>query len=258
MNFQRDNEQPVFIIGIKESFLIKALRKKISDSGMESEFVKCEVNAINPILDKAKIIAFYLDNTEHVKTDVLHFVAEHLMDTGIQVALIGERTDTDEAKKYIPLTHILGVFGRPLDTDAFIKAVREQMANLATISSRNSILIVDDDATYMGVIRGWLKDIYNVAMANSGAQAIRYLSINKVDLILLDFEMPVLSGPQVLQMLRSEPDSAKIPVIFLTGRNDRESVMKVVALKPEGYLLKTIQKADLIKELKAFFDAREK
>ena len=90
-------------------------------------------------------------------------------------------------------------------------------------------------------------------MANSGLQAIKWLAKNKVDLILLDHEMPVTTGPQVLEMLRNDPETQSIPVMFLTGKSDKESVMKVVALKPEGYFLKTIQKGELLEKLQEFF-----
>jgi CheY-like chemotaxis protein len=90
-------------------------------------------------------------------------------------------------------------------------------------------------------------------MANSGLQAIKWLGKNSVDLILLDHEMPITSGPQVLEMLRSDEETKDIPVMFLTGKSDKESVMAVVALRPEGYFLKTIQKAELLEKLEEFF-----
>ena len=67
------------------------------------------------------------------------------------------------------------------------------------------------------------------------------------DLVLLDYEMPVCKGNQILEMIRSEPEFADIPVIFLTDRVDRESVEKVLEFKPNGYLSKVL-KPDLIKE----------
>ena len=84
-----------------------------------------------------------------------------------------------------------------------------------------------------------------------------YIADNKPDLILLDYEMPVTSGPQVLEMIRSETKTDTIPVIFLTGKGDRESVMKVVALKPDGYLLKSMEKAALLKSLEEFFEKKK-
>ena len=84
-----------------------------------------------------------------------------------------------------------------------------------------------------------------------------YIADNKPDLILLDYEMPVTSGPQVLEMIRSEMKVGSIPVIFLTGKGDRESVLKVLALKPDGYLLKSMEKAALLKSLEEFFEKKK-
>ncbi len=55
-------------------------------------------------------------------------------------------------------------------------------------------------------------------------------------------------------MLRSEEKTAKIPVIFLTNKRDKESVMNVIDLKPEGYLLKTRGKFALLTQLNEFFE----
>ena len=119
--------------------------------------------------------------------------------------------------------------------------------------AKKKVMIVDDDTEYLALVRDWLKDRYQVFMANSGMQAIKQLGTNKVDLILLDFQMPITSGPKVLEMIRSDTETSSIPVFFLTGRNDKDSVMQVVSLKPEGYLLKTIEKQALLAKLEQFF-----
>ena len=82
---------------------------------------------------------------------------------------------------------------------------------------------------------------------------IAYISKHRPDLVLLDYEMPVTSGPQVLEMLRSDSETSSIPVMFLTGKGDKDSVMAVVSLKPEGYFLKNIQKDELLAKLQEFF-----
>jgi CheY-like chemotaxis protein len=125
------------------------------------------------------------------------------------------------------------------------------------VQRRKSILIVDDDLTFLQMIREWLKDTYRVGMANSGTQAVAWLATNKADLVLLDYDMPVLDGPKVLEMLKSESFSSSTPVMFLTGKNDKESVTNVIALKPADYLLKTISKDKLLSTLDAFFKARK-
>ncbi len=73
------------------------------------------------------------------------------------------------------------------------------------------------------------------------------------DLILLDYEMPDLDGYDVMQWLHGTPQTANIPIIFLTGVNDRESVMRIVKHKPDGYLLKSSRKSELLDALERFF-----
>ena len=150
-------------------------------------------------------------------------------------------------------TLIRECYPRPLDSDRMIKDVAKLMKNGPTVAAKKRVLIVDDDTEYLALVRDWLKDRYQVFMANSGMQAIKSLGANKVDLILLDFQMPITSGPKVLEMIRSDSETASIPVFFLTGRNDKDSVMQVVNLKPEGYLLKTIEKPALLAKLEQFF-----
>ena len=90
-------------------------------------------------------------------------------------------------------------------------------------------------------------------MARSGVQAITWLARNSVDIILLDYEMPVTNGLQVLEMLRSEQFSKDIPIIFLTGKSDKDTIMKVMALKPAGYLLKNVTRFQLLAYLQNYF-----
>lgn len=118
---------------------------------------------------------------------------------------------------------------------------------------REKILIVDDSEFMRAKIKELLKDDYNISEADSSIAAIRSLTVDRPDLILLDYEMPVCDGRQALEMIRSERETADIPVIFLTARGDRESVKKVTALKPKGYLLKTLPDKEIKKSIDSFF-----
>jgi DNA-binding NarL/FixJ family response regulator len=77
-------------------------------------------------------------------------------------------------------------------------------------------------------------------------------SPNKPDLVLLDYEMPVCNGKQTLEMLRSAKEFAKIPVIFLTGRDDPQLVRELLSLKPAGYLLKYLKPDEIKEKIDAF------
>lgn len=119
--------------------------------------------------------------------------------------------------------------------------------------SRKKVLIVDDSIFLRERIHQLLAEKYDVFEADSSISAIKNLTINRPDLILLDYEMPVCDGRQALEMIRADEDTASIPVIFLTGRGDRETVSKVLKLKPAKYLLKTMGDEEIKKNIDDFF-----
>ncbi len=120
------------------------------------------------------------------------------------------------------------------------------------------VLVVDDSGAMLRAVKSWLDDKYHVTLANSGIAAIKSMALNRPDLILLDYDMPVCNGKQVLEMIRMELEYVDLPVIFLTRRGDPAAVMGVRELKPERYLLKTLDPYLIVKAVDEFFAAREK
>ena len=121
--------------------------------------------------------------------------------------------------------------------------------------SKKKVLVVDDSEIVRQAMKKMLDKDYTVTLANSGLAAIRCITLNRPDLVLLDYEMPVCDGRQVLEMIRSEKEFADIPVVFLTGRMDKESIQKVIGLKPKGYLLKTSGPEEIKKSVDGFLKA---
>lgn len=115
------------------------------------------------------------------------------------------------------------------------------------------VLVVDDSATVRQGIQKLLDEEYDVTLARSGTAALRCMILDKPKLVLLDYEMPVCDGQQVLEMMRSEEALADIPIIFLTGRGDPETVKKLLALKPDGYLLKYLKPAQIKQKIDEYF-----
>ncbi len=104
---------------------------------------------------------------------------------------------------------------------------------------QRTILVVDDSPAMLRTMQAMLASRqYRVTFATSGPQAIATIAKDRPDLILLDYAMPVVNGKMTLEMLRSEESTKDIPVVFLTGMDDKSYVEEVLALKPEGYLLK--------------------
>lgn len=246
-------ESKTIVTAENETFLVRVLVKKTNDAGINCEFVPWTVNDLNKKLDEVELITIYMDDGERPSDKVTHYLNDRLMDDGKQIILVGEKHDLQVVSGQIPKDLVYQSYERPINNDEYVNAVKEYYQKVAEGTFRKSILVVDDDPNYLSLVRDWLKDTYKVTMANSGLQAIKYLGKNKVDLILLDHEMPVTGGPQVLEMLRSDEETKDIPVMFLTGKSDKESVMAVAALKPEGYFLKTIERQELLKNLEEFF-----
>lgn len=123
---------------------------------------------------------------------------------------------------------------------------------------KKKILVVDDSDFMRQNLLNLLGKDYEMIESDSSIAAIKSITVNRPDLILLDYEMPVCDGRQTLEMIRSDKEIADIPVIFLTGRGDMESVKKVMSLKPKGYLLKTMPEEDIKKTIDTFFAKKEK
>ena len=251
------NENLIMVIGEKETFLIRVLVKKLNDAGYRAEFIPEDIDIINAKWQSAVLITYYNDNEKGFKKDVVRFLSDKMTDDGKPFIAISEEDNLQRIIDNIPHDNIYKTFTRPLDNEEFMGTVAEILRKMESGEFKKTILIVDDDPTYLGLIREWLKSKYKIAMATSGLQAIKWLAKNKSDLILLDYEMPVTSGPQVLEMLRSEEETKDIPVIFLTAKSDKQSVVAVVSLKPEGYFLKNIDRTELLSNLDDFFQKRK-
>lgn len=250
-------ERKIVFTAPKETFIVRVLSGKAQDAGFTCEFVPFHINELNAVSEDTRLIVVYLEDDVTPEENVLHFLADNLSEKEAQLILVGGNDGVNFASSHLPQDLIYAAFLRPVDNEKFVKSITEYYDLIDAGEFRKSILIVDDDPQYLTLVRQWLSVDYKVALASSGIQAIKYLGRNKVDLILLDHEMPVTSGPQVLSMLRSETETKDIPVMFLTGKSDKESVMQVLSLHPEGYFLKTIQRKELLEELKKYFSTHK-
>jgi CheY-like chemotaxis protein len=247
------SDNKVIVISATESFIPRVLVNKINETGVGCGFAPCTVEGINDNLDSAVLIVLFMEEDEIPDERIIHFLSDTVEEKSVQLILVGEQADIQQVCSRLQPDAVYRSFTRPVDNKVFADTVKDYVEKADSGAFKKSILIVDDDPQYLTMVREWLKVTYKVSMVNSGLQAIKWLGKNKVDLILLDHEMPVTSGPQVLEMLRSDSETCNIPVIFLTGKGDKESVMAVVALRPDGYLLKGIQKEELLEKIQEFF-----
>ncbi len=139
------------------------------------------------------------------------------------------------------------------EVDSYLHIIQDE--NLEE-EQKKKILIVDDSALMLQAIKNLLCKDYIIETADSGLAALRCIVLDRPDLVLLDYEMPICDGKQILEMMRAEKSMADIDVMFLTGAGDPERVKNVMALKPAGYLLKTQPPSEIKKTVDAWFSRK--
>lgn len=253
MDVQNSEQGMVLVVSATDSFLASSLVTKLETIGIAAGLSHGSIKDVKAVRDRIELIILFLSEDMEEMAENLVYLKDAASDLDRKIILIGDDSERASVKSVIPDTLVLEWFARPLIMDDLMKCIRNYMEENTGENRKKTVLIVDDDITYMRTIYEWLKDSYHVGMASSGVQAIGYLAKNKADLVLLDYEMPIANGPQVLEMLRNDSETGQIPVMFLTGHGDKDSVLSVVSLCPVDYLLKTIDKPTLLKKLDDFF-----
>lgn len=118
---------------------------------------------------------------------------------------------------------------------------------------RKKILVIDDNTVNLATIEQELKEKYDVVPMISGRRAIKYLYCEKVDLILLDVQMPIMDGVETLYEIRKMENGTTVPVIFLTALKDKETVIAGSKLGILDYITKPFDGADLVNRIDAVF-----
>ena len=246
----------ILLISSGSTFMIDAISKNLSEAGIEVIKVEPRINDLEEYRKEPNLLLFYLGSYVEDIPDVLVYIRDICLENDKILCLIGDEAEYETIEKSIPADRVAEKFMRPLDIKVLVERMQDICSFNDKMARRKSILLVDDDPTFLKLAKSWLDEEYRVTIVNSGVQAITYLAMNKPDLILLDYEMPVTPGTQILEMMKSEVTTQDIPVIFLTGKGDKESVMKAVSLKPNGYLLKTMPKAQILDEIRKFMAGR--
>lgn len=182
------------------------------------------------------------DEFEKIAVNVANLTLYRPLSVGvIQEKIIGLMKD----RRFLELVDIRGA-----KAEAEVEEEVERPESKVTVSlQRKHVLVVDDNAMMLKVIKEHLHNKYDVATAVSGRVALKFLERKKTDLILLDYEMPDESGPAVLEKLRASEETRDIPVIFLTGVTESRKIKEALALKPQNYLLKPVDREKLLETI---------
>ena len=254
---KEEENQKKKILVVDDSSVMRQAMQELLGNDYEVSEVSSGVAALQSIaLNRPDLILLDYEMPVCDGGQVLEMLRSEKNMSDIPVIFLTGRGDPESIKKVMalkPAGYLLKNL-KPEDIkaniDGFLRRQEEAKNNQA--EPRKKILVVDDSEMMRRAMHELLGSDYEVSEASSGVAAIQSIALSRPNLILLDYEMPVCDGSQVLEMIRSEKDLTDIPVIFLTGRGDPESIKKVMALKPAGYLLKNLKPEDIKANIDGF------
>jgi len=248
-----ENKGSILLLANTSSYLVSSIRDVLHSSGLNIISLDSKQDGIKKVEGRVQAILIYADSTVMARDDLIVFVKDYASENSVKIFMIGVPDELAGLSQIIPTSEIKEKFTRPIDAGEVVKKIDEYVIQKAQKSVK-SILAVDDSGVYLREINSWFSEKYQVMLVNSGLNAIKYLGSHRPDLILLDYEMPICNGKQVLEMIRSDTECGDIPVIFLTSNSDRNTIIDIMPLNVAGYLLKTLPAEQIKKYVDDFFE----
>lgn len=122
---------------------------------------------------------------------------------------------------------------------------------------RKLIMVIDDDPMMRGTMELFLKDRYDVLGMQNAQLALDYLDMKAVDMVLLDIRLPEISGIVAYDMIRKTRYGKEVPVIFLTGLSDRNTVTECLQKGASNYIVKPVEKDILLDRVRRYMKAEK-
>lgn len=235
------------------SFLVNSMKLAFEERNFWVNSYAMNSTDISSIKGDDSIVFIFADEYNDTTLHMLIAVKNYCNENNAKLVILGQPEELAFVKRTIPASKIIKEFVRPVDVKDVIYHTEELLKIKKYEDTQKHILVVDDSGPMLRTINSWLEETYSVALANSATNAIKAIDKRKPDLILLDYEMPVVSGADLMNMLKEDPTTVDIPVIFLTSKGDSATVNSVLALKPQGYMLKSTPSKDVVERIDQFF-----
>ncbi|MBQ8947764.1 MAG: response regulator [Lachnospiraceae bacterium] len=246
-------EEICFITSRDHGFLISKLRNLFEAAEIEVCVCSDDVAEIKKNRQEIDIFIYYSDAGYARADSTMAYLSGLCFDEHKSLCLIGEESFLSKALASDSYGSVRYWYTHPVDSNQVVQDIKDLFLVHAELDRRKQLMIVDGDDDFLAIMNNWLGPSYDIVGVNTGKDALEHIKENRCDLILLDYEMPDLNGYQIMDRVRKNPLTSDIPLIFLTGINDREGVMNIIRHRPDGYLLKTTRKTELLDILDRFF-----
>lgn len=154
--------------------------------------------------------------------------------------------------RYYPeFIHVSYIFMHFIVILYFIQARIRVLYQPADTYTRKSVLVVDDDEALLKTLkRILLSNGYSVLVATTGEKGMQVAKLQKPDLIVLDVILPGIKGRELCSRLKENPETAEIPVIFLTAKDSPDDIKAEMAAGGISHLTKPVNAKMLLAEIK--------
>ena len=239
-------ERELYVMGDTNRLVVKSFLNDLDKKSFKIHTVTPDDEGVASLPDtKHHLIVCLADSMD---LHILRKIDEKREKSGMFLYLAGNMNnppiDEENFLKQITATRFPSF---PLNIDLLTRAID------INSNEKKRVLIVDDEPILLRSAKMWLGEEFEVSLAPSGEVALEFLNLHTADLILLDYRMPTMSGPEVLKKIRDNPRTKNIPVIFLTANGKRENILDVMKFKIDGYILKSQSPEEIKKAVQEFF-----
>ncbi len=128
------------------------------------------------------------------------------------------------------------------------------------VDANLKFLVVDDFSTMRRIVRNLLKELgfSNVHEAEDGVEALSKLAAGGVEFVVSDWNMPNMTGIELLRKIRADPSLKHLPVLMVTAEAKRENIIEAAQAGASGYIVKPFTAATLDEKLKKIFQNMQK
>ncbi len=246
-------DKQILFVNNGPSFIAKAMVKALQIAGYKVIDSRSDLLCLNGMDVPPSIFLVYFEDDVHQYSSAFDKLSQYIFKNPEKhhLFVVGTQAEINHARDLVADSAVCQYFIRPVEPKTIIDVFQHTVSS--SDAYRRRILVVDDDPVQLRTMKTWLSEAYDVYMASSGRDALNFFNDNDVDLILLDYEMPGLSGLETFDLLKKNSRAGLIPVIFLTAKDDRETVMKVLSVHPEKYILKSLSGTEILQVLYDFF-----
>lgn len=121
---------------------------------------------------------------------------------------------------------------------------------------KRTVLVIDDSGIMLRHIKSMVEEEYEVYLAVSGRIGVSMVEKHNPDIVLLDYDMPQMNGGETFDAIRATKNGQNVPIVFLTGVDDKEVIVRILEKKPAEYIMKPPSKEKLLSVISSVLNER--